>query len=399
MNSNDIRKNQNDIRHEELMDMLDIEYYPELNEDTDLKKYTQIPLSEIAALGGTFLALSSVIESVGAASTGNSGLYRVVFPPGVVGKLANAPDFGQLGTIMNNNKIVGQARWVEATGGAETAGALAIDPVILVLAIALYTITYRLDEIKSVEEDILSFLEQKNESELKGNLNVLADVMNNYKYNWNNATYRNNKHALVQEIKREAEQNIIFYKQRANDAIKEKKLLHTNTSTDKKFQKLSSDMKYYQLSLYLFSFASFLEVILLESYDSDYLKGISGRIEEYSYDYRELYTDCYNYLEQFAKTSVETQVMKGAKSISKIAGDGIAKIPVVSKLPVDESLISASDILDKFKYKKADDTMRLFVQSKDNGVQVFSDNIKKISRLYNQPVEIMIDKENVYYIA
>lgn len=42
----------------------------------------------------------------------------------------------------------------------------------------------------------------------------MEDVLNNYKFNWDNEKYKTNKHIHVQEIKREAEQSIIFYRER-----------------------------------------------------------------------------------------------------------------------------------------------------------------------------------------
>lgn len=53
----------------------------------------------------------------------------------------------------------------------------------------------------------------KEEAKLKGNINVLADILNNYKFNWDNDKYKDHKHILVQDIKREAEQSIILYQE------------------------------------------------------------------------------------------------------------------------------------------------------------------------------------------
>jgi hypothetical protein len=52
------------------------------------------------------------------------------------------------------------------------------------------SIDRKLDSIQETQQEILEFLEQKEKSRLKGNLNVLADVLNNYKYNWNNEKYK-----------------------------------------------------------------------------------------------------------------------------------------------------------------------------------------------------------------
>ena len=56
---------------------------------------------------------------------------------------------------------------------------------------------------------------------------------------------------------------------------------------------IESELKDYQLSMYLYAFFSFLEIILLENYDSQYLKSISKKIEDYSFEYRDLYSRSY----------------------------------------------------------------------------------------------------------
>ncbi len=55
------------------------------------------------------------------------------------------------------------------------------------------------------------------------------------------------------------------------------------------------------MALYQFSFASFLEVMLLGNFDEQYLKNVTLKIEELAYQYRELYTDCYNHFETILK--------------------------------------------------------------------------------------------------
>ncbi len=53
----------------------------------------------------------------------------------------------------------------------------------------------------------------------------------------------------------------------------------------------------YQLALYTFSFSSFLEVMLLENFDTNYLNSITSKIQEYSGDYTALYEKCVEKIE------------------------------------------------------------------------------------------------------
>ena len=90
---------------------------------------------------------------------------------------------------------------------------LPIDPTMLCMAVAIMAIEKKLDAIYQAQKDILAFLELQEEAKLKGNLNALADILNNYKFNWDNEKYKEHKHILVQDIKRETEQSIILYRE------------------------------------------------------------------------------------------------------------------------------------------------------------------------------------------
>ena len=79
----------------------------------------------------------AIAEAAKEAAPGE-GLYRCVFPEGVTGELAAFKDgSGLLGTIMNEEGIVGQARWIPAEGKSI---ALAINPVTLAIAVAMMNI-------------------------------------------------------------------------------------------------------------------------------------------------------------------------------------------------------------------------------------------------------------------
>jgi hypothetical protein len=111
---------------------------------------------------------------------------------------------GYLGSVLNaGNQVAGQA----------TLTPLVCNPTMLFMAAALANIDKKLDSIQETQQEILDFLVQKDKSELKGDLNFLSDVLNNYKYNWNNEKYINSNHIKVLDIKQSAERKIIFYRE------------------------------------------------------------------------------------------------------------------------------------------------------------------------------------------
>lgn len=164
----------------------------------------------------------------------------------------------------------------------------------------------------------------------------------------------------------------------------------------KQTTKLLDLFKDYRLALYTHGFAYFLEVMLLGNFDADYLKSIANKIEEYSIQYKELYTAVYEQMEDYSKSSVQSAVLKGLKTVSKATGEVIAKTPVISKGKVDEALIDAGSRLGKIDSKRMMDTMKVLIGAKDSCVRPFIDNIDMVNQLYNQPINVLLDGENIY---
>lgn len=351
-----------------------------------------------ATLPAAFRTVTQTIET-----GGMEGYYKAVFPEGVVGELVKAKDgTGFRGIIKDaSGKFAGQPVLVPETGNTVTMSTIIpIDPVTLMIAAALISIDKKLESIQETTEEILEFLKQKEKAKLRGNLNVLEDVLNNYKHNWDNEKYKTNKHIHVQEIKREAEQSIIFYRgqvdKKINKKMKNQFLIHHDQDVKGKLEEVRIELKEYQLALYLFSFSSFLEVMLLENFGSAYLDSAAHKIEDYSFQYRELYTKCYNQIEGYANTSINSFLLGGLATINRFAGDAVAKIPVISESQIDETLIEASNQLEKFCSKKKEQTMTQFESDQGSCVRPFVENINTVNKLYNQPMVLLFDQENIY---
>lgn len=368
--------------------MTDVEYYPAVfDEQVSIAKYTKLPLSRVAALGTAFEPLAAAFQNV-VNGGGTTGLYMVTVPNG--GRLAEFTKHpGFLGSVLKGNGAVG--------GGQAVLNPLICNPTMLFMAAALMSIDKKLDSILETQQEILEFLKHKEKSILRGNLNVLADVLNNYKHNWNNEKYKTNKHIQVQEIKRDAEQSIIFYREQIGIRINKQSLLHSDQTVNTKLKKIQAEFKEYQLALYLYSFSSFLEVMLLENFDSAYLDSVAKRIEDYSNQYRELYTTSYDQIEGYSKSSINSHLLSGLASINRVAGNAVAKVPFVSKTQIDETLTETGDRLGRFSSKKTEQTMQQFMNNQSSRVRPFIENINAVNRLYNQPMEIIFDQENVYF--
>lgn len=146
----------------------------------------------------------------------------------------------------------------------------------------------------------------------------------------------------------------------------------------------------------MYAFSSYLEVMLLENFNEEYLSNIQSKIETYSINYFELYTNCYNLLQQSADQSIDTTIIKGFASLNKFAGETIAKIPGISRSQLDENLIESGEKLHKLSQTRADDKVHQLAQYRNPSVRPFIENIERLNHLYNRKSTLLFDREYLY---
>lgn len=318
--------------------------------------------------------------------TGKSGIYRV----NTKGMEMFESKGGYIGSLKAADGGVG--------GGQAIMEPLQCDPTMIFMSVALMTIENKLDEIKSIQQEMLDFVKAKEKAKIRGNLNTLIDVLNNYKFNCDNEKYKNNKHILVQDIKRNSEQSILLYRDLIQTMLSKKELMHSDQEIKSKIKKLGENLTEYQLALYLYSFSSFLEVMLLENFNKNYINEIKEKISEYEFNYRELYTKCYNEIESSTGKSIQTIITKGLANASKETGELISKIPFISKGQVDEFFINSGNKIKKLNEKRNDKNIQKIVENSIKGVNPFIEYLNKVSIIYNEPIEILMDNNNLYLI-
>ena len=357
---------------------------PPIMPDLDLTaSAAKIPLSNLSALGIAFEPLTAAIQTA-ISGSGGSGLYYV----NTKGMQMFSTSEGFIGSLKTASGTVG--------GGQARMTALACDPTMLFMAVALMNIEKKLDAVQKTQEEILAFLEEKERAALQGNLNVLNDIISSYKYNWGNETFKSNKHILVQQIKKESEASIILYRDQIAQSLKKRSFFHRDQEVNATLEKLQRQFKDYQLALYLYAYSSFLEVLLLGNFKEDFLTSVEQRISDYAFQYRALYTECYTLMEDYSKSSVQAGMLGGLAAASKFMGEAIAKVPVISKSQLDENLISASEKLDHQGEKRAALTLEKFAQARVSVTLPYTENIRSLNDLCNKPTFYLIDGENIY---
>lgn len=357
----------------------------EVKNEISVQTYSKIPLSRLTALGTGFEPVVSAIQQVTSHGQATSGFYKVTIPKGT--HLAQFKEkSGFLGTAVGEHGIVGQAQL----------NPLLCDPTTLLAAAALANIDKKLDAIQEVQQEMLDFLAQKEKSALKADLNFLMDIQNNYKYNWNSEKYKAANHAKVLDIRQEAARQIDFYQEQIKKQLGKKALLHSDHDVQKMLEKVQGEFKEYQLALYIYGFAYFLEVVLQENYEKAYLSAIAKRIDEMAFQSREFYSLAYSQIENLSKSSLQAHLFGGLSAINKGAGTAIAKIPGINKSQIDETLIEAGERIGAYKNRRVQTTMQQLLERQSSCVRPFIDNINAVNRLYNEPVTLIFNHDTLY---
>lgn len=362
-----------------------------------VNSYMKLPIAEMATLGAGIASLPTALKTAAQTAEGSvGGLYRIVIPDSAVGTLVQKNGI-TLGNLVGPDGYTfsARARFVQVDGHTATVSA-SFNPMGLLMAAAMLSVERNLTAIQESQEEILSFLKEEKRSDLKGSLAHLTEEFANFKYNLENKTYINGTYGKVQDIRQQASQSIDFYRGKIQRLTVQKSLLHGTQNVQEKIQKLRDEFGNYQLSVYLYGFASFFEVMLLGNFSSDYLRSVSHSIENHSHQYRELYTECYDRLEADMQTAVQSRFLGGLASVSDTIGKTVEKIPIISKSSLDETLIESGKRLNSRKEKGTDEMVRQFTSMKSSNVQPYVNGIEAIDALYHQPVVLYFDSENLY---
>ncbi len=384
-----------DSKKEIIKEMTDLEFYPQIDitENKNLSNYEKLPITEILSLGPFFEPVANAIQGIfqgGATET----LYRVSLPKAGthLAQFKNSSAF--LGTTLNSsNKIVGQARLNPVKNATNTA--LMCNPYMMFMAAALITVSRKLDIISETQKELLELFEQKERANLLGDLNFLSDIINNYKFNWNNENYINNNHIKVLDIKQQAERSIFLLKNKPENIFAENDFIHMNWDVDKKKSKLLTTLGDYQIAVYLYSFSSYVEVLLLENFEAGYINKIIEKINKYALEYREIFSSCSEQIEKYSNDSFQSTTMRGFAGVTKFLGGVAGNIPFLDR-NIHKGINETGEKIEINDKQRNKDLAKEISIRKSVDVIPFVENLSIIEKIYNQSSEFLIDKDYIY---
>lgn len=357
-----------------------------------------IPFDRLPALGLGLSALAGALAPA-VASAAAPVLFTVTdavgnpIPPAVLQAFNDGS--GLLGSFRDPIKGFGQARLHVAEAAQATA--VVVDPVTLMMAATLMVVSQKLDSMQRAQEEMFEYLQQRDKAELRGALQALADIARDYRFNWSNDTFMQSSHAQVLEIRKQAD--AIATLQRAQ--IKEKLSggpIEIRASVEARLTELVDHLAEYRLAVYTHALSSFLEPLLSRNNDAAYLRSVSERISAHGLAYRELYTECYNAVEEGARNSLDSAVLGGIADAGKALGGFLSQTPLGEATPIDEALKGAGEEIGKFNEGITDSLMAQLRSMSSPEILPLQQGVESLASLREKPLAIAADSEALYLL-
>ncbi len=367
-----------------------------------LDEYKKIPIAEIATLGGVFAQLSPALRKVAQTVTMDGFGYMPINNLGgeALKQFAkNTPGIfaGSFKSLETGKSTM--AQFVKlGPQTVTTSSVMPINPMMMAMAVMMVQVNQKLDAIQKTQQDILSFLQEDKKAKLQGDLNMLTDILDKYKYNWDNEQYRGNYHMKALDIKQSAEQNIIFYQKQIADKIEGLPAIFLDRAVRDMMDKIADNFHDYSIALYLFSFSSYLEVMLLGNFGTEYLNSVAERVHDYQAFYQDQFNKCRNYIKKVSGDSVQMKVQGAVGQAGKFLGNLIGSAPVLKDGPVDEWLKDGGEQLLRAKEERIAKLVAEFETRQDTGSELFVDNIRNVKTVCNETQAVLFDKDNLYLI-
>lgn len=270
---------------------------------------------------------------------------------------------------------------------------MALDPTVMMMSVVLAGIEAELGEIKEMTKKIFSFLEHEKESEIESDLEILNRSISDFRFNLEDERYLVNNHKQVMDIKRTANKNMLFYRKEINDDLSKDKLFTTSNSVNSIINEIQKKFRYYRLSLYIYSFSTFMEILLLGNYKSDYLLSKKTELDELDNEYSNEFNNALEYVKKNANKSLEVNVLSGLGSAGNALG-GLAEKTKIKN--IDDWLNEKGNNLKQAGQNIKDDFATKFDNMKESNSKLFINQIEKIDCIYNKTKEIYFDNENIY---
>ena len=311
-------------------------------------------------------------------------------------KKKNPNGLYQMNGFINGNEVIKFFKDPKNKKQIKELKKMGFNPATIMITLTLYDIEKDINDVKEISMSILSFLEDDKQAEIEADVNTLNRIITEYKYNWQDEQYVNNSHMQVMDIKRTAMKNIGFYQKQISEDLKKSGFVMTNKTINTNQGELEGKISYYRLSLYVYSFASFLEIMLLENFQSDYLQTKKEELTNLSDAYVKNYNEAYDFIKKEAGKSLEGNLLSGIGIAGKTIGNLAEKVQVIKEKKIDEWFNKNGEELKNKSQDMKNSFTRKFEEMGNPNIKIFIDKIEKLDSIYNKTKNIYFDNEKIY---
>ncbi len=269
----------------------------------------------------------------------------------------------------------------------------------LMMAIALYSLERDLKSISDDQKKIVSFLKNEKSSEIEADVITLTEIVTKYKYNWDNERYISSNHKMVCDLQRTARKNMLFYQKEAQDTLSSKQLLLASSKVNTVLSDMTKRFQYYRLSLYTFALSSMSEVILSGNFQEENIDRIVTEIDRYSNEYRNLFSECSEYLEKKSRSAIDTALLNGSGAAINSVGKLMGSIPKVKEGQVNGYLTNIGTQIKTTAVESHRGIVEAFSSVSNPNTGVFISKLKTMNQIFNHTKEICCDNQNLYLIS
>lgn len=382
------------------LEILTEEMLEDVRKSINLNNSLSLPIAELSMLGSSVSSLAPVFNTITqTTSLPTDGLYKIAnIALGDTLKMAkNGNAWGAMKTIKGKSKMVQLIEVGSLTATTKTM--LPIDPATIFVAMMLYSIEKDIKEISETQKKILSFLEVENESQIEADVETLMEIVNNYKYFWDKELVVANSHNVIMDIKNRSRKNILAFQKKLTAEVSKKQLLTSQGKINSTLADLVKKFKYYRLSIYIFSLASLMEIMLSGNFKEEYIENTKNEIEKLSAKYRDYFNEGSLYIEKISKSGVEANLFKGIGLAGKTSGKFIGNIPLIKKGSVDEFLQAKGENLYNDAQVIEKNSVRNFAELANPGTRMLIKKIGDLNYIYNRTNQICFNKDSIFFLS
>lgn len=333
-------------------------------------------------------------------------VYRVIYNKGigVLQKSAKYPG-DYLGTVIDpsTHKIVGAARLQKLAVGPKIIGGIFNAMSAITGQYFMDQVNHNLKEIEASVESIQKFLEDDKRSKLQSEEEFLKMTQNSLNCILQNEVQKQSTLCSVQTIRIDSLADINFYRMQINDLKDLSPQKDKAEEVIKKIRQICFMISEYWYSLYLYCYALYLEPIVAENYDSDYINMVRRNMEEKCQQYKRDYAKWKKKLEEYIATAKAFEDNKILEALKYNWGNSYTAMSLTDLLIQFALNIGANfaDNIDK-KVKKKKKDVALGSMNLDSigenmkAIECRQDQLNLFDMLYNGKLEVIKDHEKTY---